>query len=173
MHATVTTPTFKSVDPIGWPKAAVEEFASELAQKVQFEPGGDIENVVEKLGGQIIYQDTNEWFDSENGSVEILGPKKFRIYLSNFTSHLRDRFTIAHELGHYVIHSNFGQTPTKIARHGSTRIEWEANWFAAGFLMPEASFKKAVSTQKDSGRVAAQFNVSLRAVEVRRQSLGL
>lgn len=173
MPTTIETPAFQEVQPIGWSKPTVEEFASMLAEKVQFEPGGNIENVVQKLGGEIIYQHSNEWFDSENGSIEIHAPKRFRIHLSNFTSHLRDRFTIAHELGHYVIHSQFGKIPAKIARHGSNRIEWEANWFAAGFLMPEASFKKAWRSQKNIFEVAAQFNVSLQAAEVRRQSLGL
>jgi hypothetical protein len=41
----------------------------------------------------------------------------------------RDRFTLAHELGHLVLHS----------RRDSAAAEWEANRFASAILMPAQS----------------------------------
>ena len=51
----------------------------------------------------------------------------------------RDRFTTAHELGHWVMHTNI---PLARARHGDGTpafrlAEPQANQFAAEFLMPE------------------------------------
>ncbi len=66
----------------------------------------------------------------------------------------RRRFTIAHELGHWVLHQR-GQT-SLFCRHGSVGvpdeaaeerppldpIEEEANYFAAGLLMPAALIRR-------------------------------
>lgn len=50
----------------------------------------------------------------------------------------RDRFTCAHELGHYFLHSN---SNPRFARGGDYRIycsaEWQANVFAGEILIPQ------------------------------------
>jgi Zn-dependent peptidase ImmA (M78 family) len=102
------------------------------------------------------------------------GPDNFRILVSAFTGPERDRFTIAHELGHYVLHSDFGRKRIRAARFGSDRVEWEANWFAAAFLMPETDFRdtcRRVGT--NSTLVAARYLVSAKAAEVRMKALNI
>ncbi|WP_245443046.1 ImmA/IrrE family metallo-endopeptidase [Methylobacterium terrae] len=98
---------------------------------------------------------------------------------------VRDRFTIAHELGHLFLHyamivRNFPgamMIATRWVKEDNDdlkRAEWEANWFAAAFLMPAAKFKKCL--EENDGHVnvvAVQFGVSPKAAEVRAQSLGL
>ncbi|MDA0837815.1 MAG: ImmA/IrrE family metallo-endopeptidase [Planctomycetota bacterium] len=56
---------------------------------------------------------------------------------------------------------------------GSTRIEWEANWFAAGLLMPAAVFSEAMAEKgRDNLRALAhRFNVSIVAAEFRRDTV--
>ena len=49
------------------------------------------------------------------------------------------------------------------------RAEWEANWFAAGLLMPESEFR--VTMNNGASYNAAKFNVSKRAAEVRISNL--
>ena len=52
------------------------------------------------------------------------------------------------------------------------RAEWEANWFAAAFLMPKDNFTadyKALGLAS----VAAKYGVSTTAAEIRAKSLGL
>ena len=41
---------------------------------------------------------------------------------------------IAHELGHYFLHSEMGQKVGKFPRYGEGRLEAEANWFGRAFL---------------------------------------
>ena len=57
-------------------------------------------------------------------------------------------------------------------RKGSNRVEWEANWFAASLLMPEEAFKKAVEEGLPDMHLAARFNVSMEAAQVRKKVLG-
>jgi predicted transcriptional regulator len=164
----------------GLSKAAVSKLGESVAKQLKFEPGGDIRDVVSRLGGRIEYQDFWELDQSTSGSIEIDGEGKFVIYLAKHTSQERDRFTIAHELGHYVVHFLWprkqGEHIEKLAasRYGSGREEWEANWFAASFLMPVAPFAEAVERkEQDIGAVAEQFKVSYSAAEIRAKALGL
>ncbi len=63
-------------------------------------------------------------------------------------SHSRQRFTIAHELGHLVLHRNrpiiiekalrWGARRDEVSSLGTHREEIEANRFAAALLMPDA-----------------------------------
>ena len=81
--------------------------------------------------------------DFHSGAIYVHGRGDFDIVLPQFTSPLRDRFTIGHELGHYFLHSRQGERPLVAYRQGSGRLEWEANWFAAGLLMPKDEFLRA------------------------------
>ena len=163
----------------GLSKAAVSDLGEHVAKQLNFEPGDDIFDVVTRLGGEIHYQDFWE-LDQASGSVVIDGESDFKIYLAKHTSVERDRFTIAHEIGHYVVHflwpRKHGETITKLAaaRYGSDRAEWEANWFAAAFLMPVDAFTKAAEEEDyNIGAVAERFHVSYAAAEVRWRALGL
>jgi Zn-dependent peptidase ImmA (M78 family) len=53
------------------------------------------------------------------------------------------------------------------------RAEWEANWFAAAFLMPSDAFRRTFDVYKDVARTAAAFGVSEQAAEIRARSIGL
>lgn len=63
------------------------------------------------------------------------------VYLGACAGNGRDRFTIAHELGHFFLHHN---VPLDFAREDSPyqkvpayrNPEWQANTFASEFLMP-------------------------------------
>jgi predicted transcriptional regulator len=128
---------------------------------------------VKTLGGRIHYQNPPDFSESESGSIKVYGQNNFDLYLSTFTGPLRDRFTIAHELGHYFVHSNQGERPIRASRKGSGQLEWEANWFAAALLMPSNEFK-AISTKfsGDDYSIAGHFQVSVPAVTIRRRWVG-
>ena len=125
-------------------KAQVADFAERMAELLDFKAGDDIEAVVRNLGGTIGYQSIWDLNDEEPGSIIIDALDKFRIILTSHTSKERDRFTIAHELGHYFLHcllplkAEADFVPMRATRYGSDLAEWQANWFAASFLMPEA-----------------------------------
>ena len=67
------------------------------------------------------------------------------IYINQDDSPQRQRFTIAHELGHYVLHSEWVKTSDykQLRREVTTDTkELEANTFAAHLLVPKAMLNK-------------------------------
>lgn len=98
----------------------------------------------------------------------------------------RQRFTIAHELGHLALHrdmitsnvhvdKNFpGLMRDAVSATGTERIEIEANQFASELLMPRSMIVQALAGKQfdidDSGPIeelAKKFKVSKQALEYR------
>lgn len=87
------------------------------------------------------------------------------IVLNNEQPADRMRFTLAHEIGHLVMH-----------RFPNPEMEKQANEFASALLMPAADVKTALSGRLDLRRLAAlkpEWRVSMQALLYRAQSLGL
>lgn len=159
------------IQPSNLNKQAVEDYARKVAEVAGFHVGDDLSKLVDELAGRIHYQDLDDWI-GEDGSIFVHGPFDFDIYLPHYTSPLRDRFTIGHELGHFFLHANQGDRPIIAYRSGSTRIEWEANWFAASLLMPRNEFARIVREEcNDNVFLARHFGVSVDAARVRKESL--
>lgn len=161
-------------------KAQVADFAERMAELLGFKAGDDIEAVVRNLGGTIGYQSIWDLNDEEPSSLIIDALDKFRIILTSHTSKERDRFTIAHELGHYFLHcllplnAEADFVPMRATRYGSDIAEWQANWFGASFLMPEAEFRRIYNeTCGDTYAIAKYFAVSASTASVRAKSLNL
>lgn len=94
---------------------------------------------------------------------------------------VRQRFTIAHEIGHLALgHLSDGRTrfrdpASNFSTGSSSPEEREANAFAAQMLMPENVLRFAVTTKgiQDVSRLANLFNVSQVAMGYRLRNLGL
>ena len=88
----------------------------------------------------------------------------------------RQRFTILHELGHYMLHRNKLQAFTdEIFFRAGVKgdIEYKANEFASKLLMPEDSVRKAIAEGvRNLGLLAERFDVSSPAMKIRVQELG-
>ena len=101
------------------------------------------------------------------------GDSGYAIYVNADHSTNRRRFTIAHELGHYVLHKNLigdGLLDDALYRSGlSNLIESEANRFAADILMPKAMVRAAIAKEDSIERLAEQFEVSPQAMAIRLQ----
>ncbi|MFH0823817.1 MAG: ImmA/IrrE family metallo-endopeptidase [Pseudomonadota bacterium] len=161
----------------GYPK--IEELAGKIRGIAETKLGRKnlrarelLEWVVRKLGGKIEIAAPLEHPEQESGSLEIRGKGDFTIWLSPYTAPLRDNFTIAHELGHYFLHydpsAGPADKPVRVARNGTGTREWQANRFAAAFLMPQEQFtEKYHSTGGNIYAVAGHFEVSELAAEVR------
>jgi Zn-dependent peptidase ImmA (M78 family) len=85
----------------------------------------------------------------------------------------RQRFTLAHQLAHYILHRD-DETKEFIdyaylgKSINNNRIELEANEFAINLLMPKADFKYYIqNVSKDSDDVAKYFKVSPLAVRLK------
>lgn len=162
-------------------KPQVYALAESVADQLGFSAGDDLHDLIARMGGAVDIEDTLLTDPEHTGSLYVDGTSKFRIVVPSHTSPERDRFTIAHELGHYVLHYLWAKKKDPALsdrvvafRRGSDRIEWEANWFAAAFLMPEKAFKSVYdSTNGNIRAIADHFRVSAAAAEVRAKGLGL
>lgn len=169
-----------NIEPLNASKKQVFTFAEDAARKLKFAIGDSLKQLVEKkLGGEIRYLDWDDWLSDKCGSLKVPGEdgKRFTIYISAASGPLRNRFTIAHELGHYFLHAEGGKKELTVHRtsgKSDKRVEWQANWFAAAFLMPEAAVSDFYQNQsKDLDRIAANFKVSREAITIRLKQLGL
>jgi len=151
-------------------KRTIEDYAEKVADALKFEIGEPPDRLVERLGGRVVYENM-DLLMSEDGSIFVHDSNDFDVLLPQYTSPRRDRFTIAHELGHYFLHSAQGEIPIIAYRQGSSRIEWEANWFAAALLMPAAPFRNELQQGVPLAAIAQHFGVSEKAADVRRKSL--
>jgi len=169
--------------PVNASKARVSAFAEDAARRLEFGIGDPIEPLIHRLGGEVIFRTAGpgERFPE---SIIVESQHKFTIFLPTITSAERDRFTAAHELGHFFLHypmvQKFHPGEKMIAtrwvdEHDETqrRAEWEANWFAAAFLMPAAAFAKIYNEYRNIPYVASRFVVSTQAAEIRAKTLGL
>jgi Zn-dependent peptidase ImmA (M78 family) len=163
---------------LGFSRGDVSSLATRIADQVGYEPGAPLEPIVHRLGGQIVFGEDPDTYDS--GSIEIRD-NRFTIFIPLDTPPLRDRFTIAHELGHFVLHylfpnqhENAGIRFMRAQRYGTGPVEYEANWFAAAFLMPAKKYRHSFEDLDGNLLLLANhFQVSTQAATVRAKSLGL
>ena len=119
-------------------------------------PIGNIDEIVEKLGGTI----QKEAFFSD-GAVEKEG-NGFKIIVSPFQDEKRERFTIAHELGHLFLHMGYRtnnelwekQENNIYHRIGNSEKEYQANEFAAAFLMPATEYLSVLNKVAEGNMVS-------------------
>jgi Zn-dependent peptidase ImmA (M78 family) len=165
--------------PSNFTKAQIAKVANQVAKRIGYSPSSDLSELLSKFGGKVSIKDFWQLDGTSDESIVVRSRRDFEIFVPPHTSPERDRFTIAHELGHFVLHypstvpSSEGR-PFSASRYGSDRIEWEANWFAANLLMPASSFKRQfVSRKGNIWRIAEHFSVSPAAAYVRAKTLGL
>lgn len=175
---------FLKPSALGASKAAVFSFAEHVARHVKYEIGENMQAFVSRLGGRISFQGDIHPGDESPKSIIVQPHGEFQIFLPAVTTAERDRFTVAHELGHMFLHfpkvkRDHPGRPMAATRRidqndaSQKRAEWEANWFAAAFLMPEQAFRKYHAVANDAADTAARFGVSQNAAEVRASTLGL
>lgn len=104
--------------------------------------------------------------------------KNRSIYIAQSDSYSRKAFTIAHELGHYVLHESKDVetlTRAEALRLGEKKpdIEQEADWFAASLLMPRKMLERFWAITYDVDRMARLFRVSYSLMDYRLKHLGL
>jgi len=100
------------------------------------------------------------------------------IYLNESDSDNRQRFTCAHEIGHYVIHASgdddeweYVDRRDAASSTGTRSQEVYANQFAAALLMPAHIVGKYAGEMSPQS-LAAKFGVSLEAMNYRLANLG-
>jgi hypothetical protein len=159
------------------------ELAFEIIREHQKEAPINIEGIIRKLDIQL---DKKAELDEHiSGQIQKLPSGGYKISTNIKNHYFRQRFTMAHELGHYLFHINmigdgvdddmmFRSTPEGEFYNQSItqNEETEANQFAASVLMP----KSLISELQNNGiitsaELAKKLQVSESAMKIRLGSL--
>jgi Zn-dependent peptidase ImmA (M78 family) len=120
--------------------------------------------------------------DPDISGMLILQGDKSEIRVRRGDPYARQNFTVAHELGHFLLHpsSSWTDTPTTMYRRDywqhdlvDRRAEYQANLFAASLLMPEAVVRQRWDLLNSISFLAPCFRVSKKAMFRRLDKLGL
>lgn len=132
----------------------------------------DVEKVANSMGIEVVKEKLK---DNISGKLEINGDDA-RIVINAEHSRQRQRFTIAHELGHYILHRKEQNTFEDVIffrGKDMTNIEYSANKFAGDLLMPEDKVRERISSGiKDLRELSSYFDVSVAAMRYRVVNLG-
>lgn len=173
------------------PDAAAAQFLLRAGLCEPFSPPVDVDHLAEEVAGL----DVQEHADlttvpgapalSDGQTLSgLLIPAQRRVWVNAIEAHRssgRRRFTIAHELGHWVLHCGGQAVGAQYCRsedvgaHAAGReIERQANAFAAALLMPAAAVREAAAGHQLNVHVLADlFGVSAPAMRVRLTALRL
>ncbi|MBF9053916.1 ImmA/IrrE family metallo-endopeptidase [Rhodobacterales bacterium LSUCC1028] len=147
-------------------------------------PPVNIEAIIRGLGIEL---DKKADLDPEiSGQLERLGPDEYKISVQKTDSYLRQRFTMAHELGHYLLHAHLigegvdddpAYRSTPDGRFFNQNIgrteETEANRFAASLLMSKSLLTNMDINHRNVADIARDFQVSSVAMKIRLEGLGM
>lgn len=140
-----------------------------------------VEKIAESLGAQIIKR--SDFGDDLCGMI--IREQGITVIGVNDTHPVsRQRFTIAHEIGHLVMHSeildqvhidktfNYALKRDGRSKIGQDRMEIEANKFAAELLMPSKFLKKELQSgyidfENGLEALAKKYEVSVQAMSIK------
>lgn len=151
-----------------------------------FELPVNINQIIKEEGVELV----NYTFDEDISGVLVLNGSQSTIGVNQSHSEVRKRFTMAHELGHYILHRDEGSSMfmdkvlyRKTSNNYSPKdekLEREANFFAANLLMPKSVIdsyieENHVDFYEDSHiqKMAEEFGVSASAMTFRLINLGI
>lgn len=154
-----------------------------LIQNDFFCVGFDVKKLAKKLKIEVLPKKLD---DDVAGLFVRINDKPIISYNQNQKNKSRERFTIAHELGHFFLHSNkpifIDKNPKVMFRNnasssGEQLQEKEANHFAAALLMPKKLIKVEIDKipydiMNPIKYLSEQFKVSEQAMTFRLANLG-
>lgn len=164
----------------------INRLADDLRMELGLAFPVDPRKAVEALGGTVEFGEDCGHPDAD-GMIKLTNEGSFEIRVREQAAN-RERFTLAHELGHLVLHTGFFDAEPPIGesdyidtvymRAGHSDEESEANEFAGAFLMPARQFHVVARQHLRDGTydlspIAEHFGVSVDAARVRGRWLGL
>ena len=147
------------------------------------------ENVTKDKGDVTIYL-TDQLDETTSGAI-VYDTQGYTILINKIKSSTRQHFTIAHELGHYFLHPEElkkeavwvdtenslldvgGRALYRLDDNETSRLETEANNFAAELIMPSDLVRDAWNKLKSVEECAKIFNVSVSAMSIKLERIGL
>lgn len=120
-----------------------------------------------KFDYEIVLDNDKRFSKHEEAHTDITTGKiyiKESVYYDLLTPYSRSNFTVAHEIGHFYLHHIFGFVLPRCTKPDKAFInpEWQANQFAAEFLMPLEGVQDLTSDE-----IMDKYNVSRQAAETR------
>lgn len=133
----------------------VEDLAGKLDITIE------LESLKNDLSGILYKDDADKWI----------------IIVNQLHHENRQRYTIAHELGHYILHRHLqNRFEDEIFFRGGepSNEEYQANEFASCILIPEQKFRQLIKDGVNTiGTLASEFQVSTIALRIRAKNLGM
>ena len=151
----------------------LEEVAKFVIDKFDCGENVDVIRLAEKLGFKLYQAD---FADRDiAGKVEKVGDS-VHIYVNRDDHPLRQEFTIAHEIGHMILHNRGEDDYFVDFRNTRKHYDWrevEAENFAAALLMPRAKCEQVWRMcYQDIDDFARMMRVTKLAATIRLRSLG-
>jgi Zn-dependent peptidase ImmA (M78 family) len=163
--------------------------AEKLAERLGIgSPPVDVEKVAEQLGLPVVYANLGKGVSG----LLVSDRAEAHICVQSRDAKVRQRFTIAHEIGHHHLRHQFEPGHVHVDRghyisergprasDGVDLIEIEANQFAACLLMPSKLVREKVAEfgggpllDQHVSHLASTFRVSEQAMTIRLSTLGL
>jgi len=163
-----------TIKPLGISFPAIHNIAEKAAVLLNYAPGADLAPLIERIQGKIQYLAPSD--ATEQSCITVNQDGSFVIELSPVLFPLQERIAIAHELGHFILHSKVGKVP--LTAHFTPdkedeEAEFEAQEFASAFLMPKEMFRAAIDSRigKDILSLSAHFMVPVQIVATRLRAL--
>ncbi len=161
---------------------SIEEKSNQLRNywKISNKPIKNIINVLEHNGIIVssfnpLYGRLNYKIDGYTQQVRIKNNKLFCVIVEDYKeSWARKNFSLAHELGHIILHNSYNYS--ELSKSEQNQLENEANLFASAFLLPKDEFiedMKSVRSLNDFVRLKQKWFVSIGAMLIRAKQLGI
>lgn len=130
----------------------------------------DLDAVTRHLSIKVIYKDLG---DGIEGACKSIGAKRLVVLNPNSRGTLKERFTLAHEIGHLFIHhgSYLCGTDSFFTYKTQNEEEQEANDFAAEFLLPRkamiSALRKNDLNYPEIERISEAYKTSISVAAIR------
>lgn len=164
----------------------IQEKVKEILEKNKI---SDVPVPVERIAKSCGARVSHDFLEGDLSGFLYIAHNQAVIGVNTHHSHTRQRFTIAHELGHYLLHNQQEQIHidhefrarfrrNNLSSEGTDSKEREANLFAASLLMPEEFLEKDLEDEIDLFddeflyNLARRYGVSTQALVNRLKGLG-
>ncbi|KPU54588.1 helix-turn-helix domain-containing protein [Bacillus wiedmannii] len=159
---------------------SIEELAYQVRKELGLsdKPVNNILRLLEEQGFVVsLISNKMDKVDAFSSQTKINGNIYYTVVLEGEEySYYRQQFSIAHELGHWVLHSEV-LDPQSLEKDEYKEMEDEANEFAACFMLPKEAFSRDVSLEPLNldyyVHLKKKWQVSIGAMVMRAFNLGI
>ena len=148
----------------------------QILAKYKVKPPIPLEDIIERyLGLTLLYDDLNRIFGTNVLGVIYVESKTICINERLFENSSEGRlvFTIAHEVGHWVLHRQHAKAQEKDGsmqvivskKNSKDTIEWQADYFASCLLMPEKEIREAFEKVCSPEAIVVKYSMNDRIKE--------